>query len=212
MPLSLQQVPLCQILGPKVIPLVSLLFLLSKRFDIQQWVYKNVRVLVFHENYLFIVSIVFHKAVEWPLYTSGLYIKVMQLSCWVWYMYKSFGISTEEPNNYVISLTTSSRLANVMPIVCVLMLCQIHIFGRIDDVRLSVCLSVYLFVCLSVCLSVCPSVRPSTFWLTSAFKFVLSHINQYRLDTLHVYRPWWDLLNCDLSLWHWPWLFLFKVT
>ena len=54
------------------------------------------------------------------------------------------------------------------------------------------------------------SVRLSTFWLTSAFKFVLGHINQYRLDTLH--RLWWDLLNCDLSLWLWPWLFLFKVT
>ena len=48
----------------------------------------------------------------------------------------------------------------------------------IDDVRLSVCLSVRL------------SVRPLTFWLISAFKFVLGHINQYRLDALHVYRPW----------------------
>ena len=36
-----------------------------------------------------------------------------------------------------------------------------------------------------VCPSVCPSVRLSTFWLTSAFKFVLCHINQNRLDTLH---------------------------
>ena len=35
------------------------------------------------------------------------------------------------------------------------------------------------------------SVRPSVnIWLTSAFKFVLGLINQYRLDTLHVYRPW----------------------
>ena len=67
-------------------------------------------------------------------------------------------------------------------------------------------------VCLSVCPSVCPSVRLSTFWLTSAFKFVLGSINQYRLDTLHGNRPWWDLLNCDLSLWPWPWLFLFKVS
>ena len=66
-------------------------------------------------------------------------------------------------------------------------------------------------VCLSVCLSVCPSVRPSTFWLTSVFKLVLGHINQYRLNTLHGNRPWWDLLNCTLSLWPWPWLFLFKV-
>ena len=66
---------------------------------------------------------------------------------------------------------------------------------------------------MSVCLSVCPSVRPSVnIWLTSAFKFVLGHINQYRLDTLHGNRPWWDLLNCNLSLWPWPWLFLFKVT
>ena len=62
---------------------------------------------------------------------------------------------------------------------------------------------------LSVCPSVCPSVN---IWLTSAFKFVLGHINQYRLDTLHVNRPWWDLLNCDLSLWPWPSLFLFKVA
>ena len=61
-------------------------------------------------------------------------------------------------------------------------------------------------------LSVCLSVRLSTFWLTSAFKFVLGSINQYRLDTLHGNKPWWDLLNCDLSLWPWPWLFLFKVT
>ena len=57
-------------------------------------------------------------------------------------------------------------------------------------------------VCPSVRLSVCPSVRPSvclsTFWLTSTFKFVLGHIYQYRLDTLHENRPWWDLLNCDL--------------
>ena len=66
----------------------------------------------------------------------------------------------------------------------------------IDDVRLSVCLSVRL------------SVRPSVnIWLTSVFKFVLGHINQYRLDTLHGNRPWWDLLNCDLSLWSWPSLF-----
>ena len=55
-------------------------------------------------------------------------------------------------------------------------------------------------------------VRLSTFWLTSAFKFVLDHIKQYRLYTLHGNRPWWDLLNCHLSLWPWPWLFLFKVT
>ena len=67
-------------------------------------------------------------------------------------------------------------------------------------------------VCLSIRTSVCPSVCLSTFWLTSAFKFVLSHINQYRLDTVHGNRPWWDLLNCDLSLWPWPSLFLFKVT
>ena len=69
---------------------------------------------------------------------------------------------------------------------------------------------------MSVCLSVRPSVRLSvrlsTFWLTSVFKFILGHINQYRLDTLHGNRPWWDLLNCDLSLWPWPSLFLFKVT
>ena len=44
-------------------------------------------------------------------------------------------------------------------------------------------------VCLSVRLSVRPSVRLSTFWLTSAFKFVLGYINQYRLDTLHGNRP-----------------------
>ena len=68
---------------------------------------------------------------------------------------------------------------------------------------MSVCLSVRSPVCLSVCLS--------TFWLTSALKFVLGHINHYRLDTLHGNRPWWDLLRCDLSLWPWPWLFLFKV-
>ena len=54
----------------------------------------------------------------------------------------------------------------------------------IDDVRLSLRLSV----------------RLSTFWLTSAFKFVLGRINQYRLDTLRWKRPWLDLLNCDLSL------------
>ena len=42
---------------------------------------------------------------------------------------------------------------------------------------------------MSVRLSVRPSVRPSTFWLTSAFKFVLGRINQYRLDTLHGDRP-----------------------
>ena len=69
---------------------------------------------------------------------------------------------------------------------------------------------------MSVCLSVLPSVRLSvclsTFWLTSAFKFVLGRITQYRLDTLHGNRPWGDLLNCDLSLWPWPSLFLFKVT
>ena len=62
---------------------------------------------------------------------------------------------------------------------------------------------------MSVCPSVCPSVN---IWLTSAFKFVLGHINQYRLDTLHGNRPWWDFLNCDLSLWPWPSIFLFKVT
>ena len=81
-------------------------------------------------------------------------------------------------------------------------------------------MSVYPSVCLSVCLSVRPSVWPSvrpsvcpsTFWLNSAFKFVLGQINQYRLDTLHGNRPWWDLFNCDLSLQPWPWLFLFKVT
>ena len=47
-------------------------------------------------------------------------------------------------------------------------------------------------------MSVRPSVRPSvrlsvrlsTFWLTFAFKFVLGHINQYRLDALHGNRPW----------------------
>ena len=78
----------------------------------------------------------------------------------------------------------------------------------IDVVRPSVCLSVRL----SVCLSVRPSVCLSTFWLTCVFKFVLGHINQYRLDTLHGNGPWWDLLNCDLSLWPWPSLFLFKVT
>ena len=48
-------------------------------------------------------------------------------------------------------------------------------------------------------MSVCPSVRlsvcPSTFWLTSAFKFVLGHINQYRLDTLH----WIDLGEISLT-------------
>ena len=43
---------------------------------------------------------------------------------------------------------------------------------------------------VSVCLSVCLSVRLSTFWLTFAFKFVVGHINQYRLDTLHGNRPW----------------------
>ena len=33
-------------------------------------------------------------------------------------------------------------------------------------------------------------VRPSVnIWLTSVFKFVLGHINQYRLDTLHGNRP-----------------------
>ena len=26
--------------------------------------------------------------------------------------------------------------------------------------------------------------------------------------TLHVYRPWSDLFNCNLSLWHWPWIFM----
>ena len=57
------------------------------------------------------------------------------------------------------------------------------------------------------CPSVCLSVRLSTIWLTSAFKFVLGRINQYRLDTLHGNRPWWDLLNCDLFLWPWPSLF-----
>ena len=61
-------------------------------------------------------------------------------------------------------------------------------------------------------MSVRPSICLSTFWLTSAFKFVLIHINQYRLDTLHGNRPWWYFLNCDLSLWPWPSLFLFKVT
>ena len=65
---------------------------------------------------------------------------------------------------------------------------------------------------LSVRPSVCLSVRPSTFWLTFAFKFILGHINQYRLDTLYGNRPWWDLLNCNFSLWPWPSLFLFKVT
>ena len=49
-------------------------------------------------------------------------------------------------------------------------------------------------------------------WLTSAFKFVLGHIIHYRLDTLHGNRPWWYLLNCDLSLWPLPWLFFFNVT
>ena len=48
----------------------------------------------------------------------------------------------------------------------------------IDDVRLSVCPSVRPSVCLS------------TFWLTSAFKFVLGPINQYRRDTLHGNIPW----------------------
>ena len=73
----------------------------------------------------------------------------------------------------------------------------------IDDVRLSVCPAVRP----SVRPSVCPSVCLSTFWLTSAFKFIRGHINQNRLDTLHGNRPWWDLLNCDLSLWPWPSLF-----
>ena len=73
------------------------------------------------------------------------------------------------------------------------------------------CLAYGSWWCLSVCLF-CLSVCPSTFWLTSAFKFVLGQINQYRRDTLHGNRPWWDLLNCDLSLRPWPWLFLFKVT
>ena len=49
------------------------------------------------------------------------------------------------------------------------------------------CPSVYS----SVCQSVCPSVNIR---LTSAFKIVLGHINQYRLNTLHGNRPWWDLL------------------
>ena len=49
----------------------------------------------------------------------------------------------------------------------------------IDDVRLS--------VRLSVCLSVCQPFWLT--WLTSAFKFVLSRINQYRLDTLNENRP-----------------------
>ena len=40
------------------------------------------------------------------------------------------------------------------------------------------------------CPSVRLSVRLSTFWLTSAFKFVLGLINQYRLDTLQGNRPW----------------------
>ena len=40
-----------------------------------------------------------------------------------------------------------------------------------------------------VCLSVNLSVRLSTFWLTSTLKFVLSHVYEYQLDTMHVYRP-----------------------
>ena len=39
---------------------------------------------------------------------------------------------------------------------------------------------------MSVCPSVCRSVN---IWLTSAFKFVLGHINQYRLYTLLGNRP-----------------------
>ena len=99
-------------------------------------------------------------------------------------------------------------------------------YGLMMSVCLSVCPSVRLstFWLLAglqsnsglsiddVRLSVCPSVRLSTFWWTSGFKFVLGRIYQYRLDTLHGNRPWIDLLNCDLSLWPWPSLFLFKVT
>ena len=39
---------------------------------------------------------------------------------------------------------------------------------------------------MSVRPSVCPSVN---IWLTSVFKFVIGHINQYRLYTLHGNRP-----------------------
>ena len=43
--------------------------------------------------------------------------------------------------------------------------------------------------------------------LTFAFKFAFVHIlNDHRHYTLHIYRPWPDLFNCNLSKWPWPWL------
>ena len=48
-------------------------------------------------------------------------------------------------------------------------------------------------------MSVCLSVRLSTFWFTSAFKFVLGHVYKYRRDTMQVYRPWSDLFNCNFT-------------
>ena len=97
-------------------------------------------------------------------------------------------------------------VAVILHVMLVCILYCIPLFGRIaKQFRLME------WWCPSVCLSVRPSVRPSvclsTFWLTSVFKFVLGRINQYRLDTLHGNRPWWDLLNCDLSLWSWLSLF-----
>ena len=64
---------------------------------------------------------------------------------------------------------------------------DIPLFGRIA--KAIPAYGLMMSVRPSVCPSVCLSVRPSTFWLTSAFKFVLGHINQYRLDTLHGKRP-----------------------
>ena len=55
----------------------------------------------------------------------------------------------------------------------------------------------------------CPSVH---ILVNLCVEVCFSHVYDYRHDTLSMYRPQWDLLNCDLPLWPWPWLFLFKVT
>ena len=66
----------------------------------------------------------------------------------------------------------------------------LELFTNWPDYKAIPAYGLMMSVCLSVPPSVCPSVCLSTFWLTSAFKFVLGNINQYRLDTLHGNRPW----------------------
>ena len=47
-------------------------------------------------------------------------------------------------------------------------------------------------------------IRNKSLFYCFVFKFALIHIYDYRHYTLHVYRPWSDLFNCNLSVWPWP--------